>query len=67
VAVIVVAEALMEGFYWCPLVFFCVVCSKGGVVSSPMMQLFMLGVNTSLQNTAILALYVAAFVMLVLV
>jgi hypothetical protein len=48
-------------------VFFCVVCSKGDVVSRPMMKLFVLGVTISLQNTATLALYVAAFVMLVLV
>jgi hypothetical protein len=67
VVVVVVVEELLEEFDWCQLVFFCVVCSKGDVVSRPMMKLFVLGVNTSLKSLASLALYVAVFVMLVLV
>jgi hypothetical protein len=54
-AVVVVVEELLEGFYY----------SDG--LSRLMMELFMLGVDTSLKSFATLALYVAAFLMLVLV
>jgi hypothetical protein len=54
VVVVVVAEELLEGFNY----------SSGSSdgMSRLLMELFVLGINTSLQSTAILALYVAAFV-----
>jgi hypothetical protein len=59
VAVVVVAEELLERFYYSG--------GNSGGMSRLMMELFVVGVNTSLKSFATLALYVAAFVMLVLV
>jgi hypothetical protein len=72
---VAVSDLVLVWFWCCPLVFFQLLFAARVVLfrgttsgwSRSMMELFVLGVNTSLQSAATLALYAAAFVMLVLV